>query len=232
MSLNDYAYAAKEYAADMAAKEARERSEAASLATEPIHEEGITEVKLSPNLLRGARCYLIGHMEFASGRDWRKYVIDELSPRGIVFFNPYDKPFVSDIPEDEQSRAEMARWREMGQWELLEARMKKVRAQDLRLVDISDFLIVNILPRVASWGSSEEITTSVREKKPLFLAIDDPKGKKATPLWFFGKLPHKYIYDSIECVVEKIKAIDDGIIPMCSDRWRLLKPEYRDLRRW
>lgn len=179
------------------------------------------------NLLRGARCYLIGHMEYAPGRDWRKYVIDELSPRGIVFFNPYDKPFMSDVPEDEQSRAEMARWREMGQWELLEARMKKVRAQDLRLVDISDFLIVNILPKVASWGSGEEITTAVREKKPLFLSIDDPKGKHATPLWFFGKIPHKYIYDGIEQVVEKLKAIDDGIIPMCSSRWRLLKPEYR-----
>lgn len=186
-----------------------------------------TEPLTNGNLLRGARCYLIGHMEFANGRDWRKYVIDELSPRGIVFFNPYEKPFVSDVPEDERSRAEMERWRETGQWELLEARMKKVRAQDLRLVDISDFLIVNILPRIASWGSGEEITTSVREKKPLFLSIDDPDGKRKCPLWFFGKIPHKYIYDGIEQVVEKVKAIDDGIIPMCSSRWRLLKKEYR-----
>ena len=182
---------------------------------------------MSSNLLRGTRCYLIGHMEYAPGRDWRKHVIDELGPRGIVFFNPYNKPFLSDTPEDEQSRSEMNRWRETSQWELLTARMKKVRTQDLRLVDISDFLIVNIIPHVASWGSSEEITTAVREKKPLFLSIDDPKGKLSCPMWFFGKIPHKYIYDNIDCIIEKIKAIDDGIIPMCSDRWRLLKPEYR-----
>jgi hypothetical protein len=46
-------------------------------------------------------------------------------------------------------------------------------------------------------------------------------------MWFFGKIPHKYIYDNIETIVERIKAIDDGIIPLCSDRWRLLKPEFR-----
>lgn len=192
-----------------------------------IIDSPITEVKIPPNILRGTRCYLVGHMEYANGRDWRKYVMDELGPRGIIFFNPYHKPFVSDIPEDEAAREEMARWRESEQWELLTARMKKVRAQDLRLVDISDFFIVNILPRVASWGSSEEITTAVREKKPLFLSIDDPRGKKATPMWFFGKIPHKYIYDNIETIVERIKAIDDGIIPLCSERWRLLKPEFR-----
>lgn len=181
----------------------------------------------SKNLLRGARCYLIGHMENANGRDWRQYVIDELSPRGIIFFNPYCKPFVSDVPEDETAREELNRWRATEQWDLLEARMRKVRSLDLRLVDISDFLIANVKPRIASWGSSEEITTAVREKKPLFISIDDPEGKKAAPLWFFGKLPHKYIYNDIASVVERIKAIDDGVIPMCSDRWKLLIPELR-----
>jgi len=82
----------------------------------------ITEVKPSPNVLRGTRCYLIGHMEYANGRDWRKYVIDELGPRGITFFNPYHKPFVNDIPEDENAREEMARWRDTEQWDRAERR--------------------------------------------------------------------------------------------------------------
>jgi hypothetical protein len=33
------------------------------------------------------------------------------------------------------------------------------------------------------------------EKKPLFLSIEG--GKKKTPLWLMGVVPHKYIYDSI-----------------------------------
>jgi hypothetical protein len=97
----------------------------------------------------------------------------------------------------------------------------------LRLCDICDWFIAVIKPKVASWGSAEEVTTVIREKKPLFLVVDDPKGKKACPLWLFGVLPHKYIYSSLDEALEMIKAIDDGIVKMSSDRWKLLKLECR-----
>ena len=42
-----------------------------------------------------------------------------------------------------------------------------------------------------------------------------------------GMLPHHYIYDSIEEVVEMIKNIDAGSKEIDSDRWRLLKRELR-----
>ena len=80
---------------------------------------------------------------------------------------------------------------------------------------------------MASWGSAEEITTIVREKKPLFLDIDDPLGKKATPLWLMGTIPHKYIYNSLDEVITTIKAIDEGIIQLTSERWKLLKMDLR-----
>lgn len=147
--------------------------------------------------------------------------------REIQFLDPYDKPFVNNIPEDETSRQEMSHWRETEQYDILSNRMKRIRSDDLRCIDISDWLIAVIHPKTASWGSGEEIPTAVKEKKPLFLIVDDPKGKKACPLWFFGVIPHKYIYSSIEEAVESIKAIDDGIIKLSSDRWHLLKPELR-----
>jgi hypothetical protein len=193
---------------------------------EDIHDRKAIPVE-GPNLLRKALGYMIGQMEYANGRDWRRYVIDELSPLGIILLDPYSKPFISEFAEDEAAREEMKHWRDTEQYDLLSTKMKRIRSEDLRCVDKSDFLICNIIPDVASWGSSEEITTAVREKKPLFLAIDHPLGKKACPLWFFGKIPHKYIYNSITDVVKTIKAIDAGIIPMNSDRWRMFKPEYR-----
>ena len=121
----------------------------------------------------------------------------------------------------------MMHWRETGQFDLLAQRMKQVRAYDLRLCDISDWFIAVIKPSIASWGSAEEITTLIREKKTIFLVIDDPLGKRACPLWLFGVLPHKYIYDSIEDAMNTIKAIDDGIVKISNDRFKLLKPEYR-----
>ena len=52
-------------------------------------------------------------------------------------------------------------------------------------------------------------------------------GKKKTPLWMMGMMPHKYIYDSIEDVVDMIKRIDNGEKEIDSDRWRLLRIELR-----
>lgn len=181
----------------------------------------------SPNLLKGTRAYLIGHMQYSDGRGWRDTIKEVFKNSGIKFYDPYHKPFVHDIPEDEASRAEMLHWMETEQYDLVAQRMKSVRGYDLRLCDICDWYVAVIKPSIASWGSAEEITTIIREKKPLFLVIDDPKGKKATPLWLMGVVPHKYIYNNIEEVIQTIQYIDDGIIRLTSDRWKLLKLEYR-----
>lgn len=179
------------------------------------------------NQLRDTRCYLIGHMQYSDGRGWRDIVKSNFKDSGIKFYDPYHKPFVHDIPEDENSRAEMLHWMETEQYDLVAHRMKDVRGYDLRLCDICDWFIAVIKPKVASWGSAEEITTVIREKKPLFLVIDDPKGKKATPLWLMAIMPHKYIYDNLDDALNTIKGIDAGIIKMSSDRWKLLQPELR-----
>lgn len=179
------------------------------------------------NLLKNTRSYLIGHMEFSNGEGWRNKVKNDLKDRNIKFYDPYHKPFIDNIPEDNSSREEMFNWRETGQYDLVSARMKPVRGYDLRCCDLCDWFIAHIKPNIASWGSMEEITTINRSKKPIFLVIDDPKGKKATPLWFFGVIPHKYIYNNIDEVISTIKSIDDGIIHMSSDRWKLFREDVR-----
>lgn len=179
------------------------------------------------NLLKNTRCYLIGHMQYTDGRDWRNSIKEVFKDSGIKFYDPYNKPFINDIPEDEASRAEMLHWMETEQYDLVQARMKAVRNCDLRLCDICDWYIALIKPSIASWGSAEEITTIIREKKPLFLVIDDPQGKKATPLWLMAIMPHKYIYNNIEEAIQTVKAIDAGIVKTTSDRWKLLKENLR-----
>jgi len=176
-------------------------------------------------ILNKTRTYLVGHMQYASGRDWREYVEGELEPVGIRIFNPYKKPFVKDVEEDEDTRLSIAHCMEHGYFNDVAERMKLIRSYDLNLVDRSDFIIAHILPEVASWGSSEEITTAVRMKKPIFLSVEG--GKRKTPYWFMGKLPHNYIYDSIEEVVDMIKAINNGTKEIDSDRWRLLREDLR-----
>lgn len=189
--------------------------------------ESNKSITCSDGVLWGTRCYLMGAMEFSDGREWRETIEKELDGRGIKFFNPYKKPYINNVPEDETSREEMLHWRETEQYDILSQKMKKIRSDDLRCVDISDWLIALIKPNVASWGTGEEIPTAIKEKKPVFLIVDDPKGIAACPLWFFGVMPHKYIYGSLKEVIKTIKGIDDGLIRLSSDRWHLLKKEFR-----
>jgi len=177
------------------------------------------------NLLENTTTYLVGHMQYANGRDWREYVEKELKKLKVRIFNPYKKPFVKDVNEDELARLTVEQNMENGFYDDVANRMKQIRSYDLNLVDRSDFIIAHLLPEVASWGSAEEIVTAVRMKKPIFVSMEG--GKKKTPLWMMGMFPHKYIYDSIEEVVDIIKKIDKAEKLLDSERWRLLKKELR-----
>jgi|TARA_B110000305_G_C19247997_1_gene543282 hypothetical protein len=177
------------------------------------------------NLLYKTKTYLVGHMQYLSGRDWRNEVTEKLKELSITCFDPYKKPFIKDVEEDEASRQEMETWMKTKQYGRVADRMKTVRSYDLNLVDRSDFIIAHLVPDVASWGSAEEIVTAVRMKKPIFISMEG--GKAKTPLWMLGMLPHKYIYNSLDEVLEMLYAIDNGIKQIDSDRWRLLKKEYR-----
>ena len=177
------------------------------------------------NILHKTKTYLVGHMQYLSGRDWREEVTNSLSGLGITCFDPYKKPFMKDVEEDEASREEMNTWMKTKQYDRVTERMKTVRAYDLNLVDRSDFIIAHLVPDVASWGSAEEIVTAVRMKKPVFVSMEG--GKSKTPLWMLGMFPHKYIYNNLDEIVEMLYAIDNGNKSIDSDRWRLLKKEYR-----
>ena len=160
-------------------------------------------------------------MQYLSGRDWREEVTEKLAPLSITCFDPYKKPFVKDVEEDEASRIEMETWMKTKQYDRVSERMKTVRSYDLNLVDRSDFIIAHLVPDIASWGSAEELTTAISMKKPTFISMEG--GKSKAPLWLLGMLPHKYIYNSLDEVTEMLYAIDNEIKPIDSDRWRLTK---------
>jgi len=177
------------------------------------------------NLLEKTKTYLVGHMQYISGRNWRDYIADQLKALNITCFDPYKKPFIKDVEEDETSRQEMELWMRGGYYDKVSSRMKTVRSYDLNLVDRSDFIIAHLVPDVASWGSAEEIVTAVRMKKPIFISMEG--GKSKTPLWMLGMLPHKYIYNSLDEIIDMLYAIDNGSKTIDSDRWRLLQKQYR-----
>lgn len=182
-------------------------------------------INAGDNILYRTSTYLVGHMQYANGQDWREYVEEELEPLGVRIFNPYKKPFVKDVDEGDEIRAKIANDMEEGHYNDVAKRMRDIRKYDLNLVDRSDFIIAHLLPEVASWGSAEELVTAVRMKKPIFISMEG--GKPKTPLWVMGMIPHKYIYNSIEDVIKMVKKIDSDAKEIDSDRWRLLKKSLR-----
>ena len=42
------------------------------------------------NLLEKTKTYLVGHMQYADGKDWRKQVEEELDKLNIITFNPIE----------------------------------------------------------------------------------------------------------------------------------------------
>lgn len=176
-------------------------------------------------VLRKTRCYLVGHMQYADGENWRNYVEEKLTNMEITVYNPYKKPFVKNVEEGANVRNLLESQMIEEKYDEVQDKMRQIRIYDLNLVDRSDFIIAHIIPSVASWGSAEELVTAVRMKKPTFISIEG--GKKNTPLWLLGMFPHKYFYDSLDKVLKTIEDINEGRKDIDSNRWRLLKEELR-----
>lgn len=181
---------------------------------------------MTENILKGTKTYLIGPMEYATdGRSWRDDITKYLHSIGVTVFNPYKKPFINAPEEDETTHSRMAELMEDGEYEEVANHFKQVRAFDLSMVDRSDFIVGYINPKVPTYGTMEELATAVRMKRPVFLVIEG--GKRYTPLWIMGMLPHKYFYNDFDEVKNMLDNINRGVKKINSERWRLFTEDYR-----
>lgn len=185
---------------------------------------------MSINKLYRTKCYLIGPIEKSpdSGVGWRRYIASKLESIGIIVYDPCNKPFEADnslLDETPFFQDKVKALRSDGRYDELSKIIREVRIYDLRLVDLADFIIFNYDPDVQTCGSWEEFFVSNSSKKVIFFICD--KGMDRVPTWVFGVIPHKFIYKSITEVVDMLKSINSGEKEIDSDRWKLLKKEFR-----
>lgn len=177
------------------------------------------------NLLKGTTCTVIGAMQYsADGRNVREYIGAKMAERGITVYDHYNKPFIDAVEEHEDRRDYMRSLLEKEDYDAISS-LKNIRTFDLKLIDISDFIVFVFDPKVLTCGSWEEFFLANRNKRPIFFV--NTAGKKNTPFWVFWTIPHKYIYSSVEEMLRKIDDIDTGKHPIDNERWKLLKMEYR-----
>ena len=96
--------------------------------------------------------------------------------------------------------------------------MKTIRSVDLRLVDISDFLIVNLDLDHYACGTWEELFLANRSKKPIVIHIE--QGKQNTPDWLFGTIPHQMIFSTWLELQSYLQYIDGDSQIEHHNRWR------------
>jgi nucleoside 2-deoxyribosyltransferase len=145
------------------------------------------------NRLKNQRVYLAGAMDRVAdrGATWRDNITPFLTEMGVVVFNPITKPTSTGM-EDHDSHIVKTKLKRTERYDELAEMMKVIRRVDLRLVDISDFLVVNINLDTHPCGTYEEIFTANRSKKPIIIHME--QGKINAPDWIFGTVPHQMIF--------------------------------------
>jgi len=177
------------------------------------------------NVLKKSRVYLAGNMENLDiSEGWREWIRSELNPMGVTILSPLDTAFYGQLNETDEDRRKLKSVRENEDYEAVHEYMRGVIQKDLRLIDLADFVIVNLDLNIPTFGTTHELVVATQQKKPIFLVVSD---KKKTPLWLLGLIKPKYIYNSLDEVVFLLRDIDCGRIHLSSDKWRLLIPTLR-----
>jgi len=174
--------------------------------------------------LKGTRCYLTGAMTSAKNPEgWRREISEILKKMGVWIFDPCNKP-IQGFPLE--GMADWVRRKELLEEERYDEyakEIKEIRCIDLRMVDVCDFLIGLIDLEIQTCGTWEEIFLANREKKPILLVI--VQGKKKAPGWLFGTIPHQFIFNTFEELMEYLRLIDDESIEVdkLKRRWYFFK---------
>lgn len=170
------------------------------------------------NRLKNQRAYLAGAIDRVPdrGAGWRADITPVLQSMGAVVFNPLNKPTEIGV-EDDETHALKARMKREGRYDELSSLMKVIRTTDLRLVDISDFLVVNLDINTHPCGTLEEIFWANRQKKPIIVHVE--QGKENAPDWLFGTIPHDMIFSRWDEVLDYLKHIDSSDVVETKSRW-------------
>lgn len=177
------------------------------------------------NKLLLQRAYLCGPIDRCpdDGKTWRDEISPKLKDVGVVVLNPLNKPSIGVALEDKENREKRKKEKRKGNFAEVTRLMKEIRNIDLRMVDMSDFLIVNLDLDVYPTGTMEEIFLANSQKKPILIMCK--QGISNIPDWFFGTVPHQMFFSSWDSILIYLKGVDNGDFIDYTDRWRFFDME-------
>lgn len=181
------------------------------------------------NRLLHTRGYLCGAMDRVAdgGEEWRIALQKELCDLGIFWLDPTHKPIDIGV-EDADNRVAVERLKREGRYNDAADAYRAVRHVDLRMVDISDFLVVNIDLDVHACGTYEELFLANRQKKPIIVRM--AQGKPHTPNWLLATIPHRMIFSTWSGVSAYLRCVATEAAVNTGNRWAFF--DYTMCRRF
>lgn len=136
-------------------------------------------------LLDGSRVYLSGPMDFIGSRviekylGWRSIITPIFKALNVLVMDPWNKPMIKGLdPKNEygkegvhrdKSKYERDFWTNPETRALYETEFWETVHIDLRMTDISDFMLAFVPTNIYSVGTVHEILTAKSQKKPTLL---------------------------------------------------------------
>ena len=170
------------------------------------------------NRLALNRGYLCGAMDRVTdgGIGWRQDLIDSLRDLKVLWLDPCRKPIDVGV-EDLENRGLRHKAKRAGDYEFVRTQMKQIRPVDLRMVDICDFLVVNLDLSVHACGTYEELFWANRMKKPVIVRVE--QGIEHAPDWLLGTLPFEMIFSTWDEVKKYLRHIAHDPVIDRLNRW-------------
>ena len=152
------------------------------------------------------------------GIGWRDEITEFLEPMGVYVFNPCKKPVVDAIyKEVEEEKTKMIHLKKSHRYLELSQRMKEIVHFDLRMVDVSDFVIVYVNTEIPTFGTIHELIISLNQRKPTLVVLEG--GKANCPNWLFGIMDFNFIFEDFEELKQYLVQINQGNITADRSHW-------------
>lgn len=151
--------------------------------------------------LAGTRCYLGGPIENCNQSNWRDLPKMMLKNFNINLFDPFEDPKQQWVPALNEARKNK-------DYEGMAKIAASFVRKDLAIVDRCDFIVSYLPYKIATCGTHHEIINSVNAKKPTLLVC--PQGKEFIPTWYFGFVPHEFMFGSWEDLIAYLREVDAG----------------------
>ncbi len=170
--------------------------------------------------LSGSMFYLAGPMDDVADRGvgWRMDIKQYLWGLNIGVLCPCDKPLLDSVNEDDAYFNEISELKEQGDWQAVHDKMRPVAADDYRMVDKADALILYIDKDAHMCGSYHENCMAAYQRKPVIVCCK--QGVAEIPNWVFSVSCCEMFFDNWKDVKRYINDVCFAETVETHNRWR------------